>query len=230
MASYKDYKSVSAARKAGSMYFVGKDGKKKLAVTKEQLDSWSKKNKGKYKGSALTAWANAKGKNIDGAPKSSVRPKARPKSDVSGFKPEPVEVKSLVKGGRGDGRKETIKRRIKAISEKNKTTDKASNNSSAARKRGQVPTLKGAAWMKNNTFADYMALSKSEARALGLPATRVAASQHALRNQKFKDGRGFFKDSAPKSSSGGRNNPRNPGNVINSKPGASSGGRNNPRN
>ncbi len=200
MASYKDYKSVSAARKAGSMYFVGKDGKKKLAVTKEQLDSWSSKNKGKYKGSALTAWANAKGKNIaDSGP---------PKSDVSGFTPEPVEVKSLVKGGRGDGRKETIKRRIRTISEKKKTTDKASNASSAARKRGQVPNPKGAAWMKKNTFADYMALSKSEARALGLPATRVSASQHALRNQKFKDGRGFFKDSAPKASSGGRNNSR----------------------
>jgi len=60
MASYKDYKTVAAAQKAGSMYFVGKDGKKKLAVTKEQLDAWKEKNKGKYTGSALTAWANAK--------------------------------------------------------------------------------------------------------------------------------------------------------------------------
>lgn len=87
MASYKDYKSVSAAKKAGSMYFMGKDGKKKLAVTKEQLDSWKTKNKGKYKGSALTAWANAKGKNITDKPKpkkkpltSSPRPKLRPSS------------------------------------------------------------------------------------------------------------------------------------------------------
>ena len=83
MASYKDYKSVSSAKKAGSMYFMGKDGKKKLAVTKEQLDSWKKKNKGKYKGSALTAWANAKGKNISDKPKpkiSSLKPKLRPTS------------------------------------------------------------------------------------------------------------------------------------------------------
>lgn len=190
------------------MYYTGRDGKKKLAVTKEQLDSWKTKNKGKFKGSALTAWANAKGKNIDGAPTSSLRPKARPKSDVSGFTPEPVEVKNLVKGGRGDGRKETTRRRIRAISESKKTADKASNASSAARKRGQVPNLKGAAWMKKHTFADYMALSKSEARALGLPATRIAAAQHSLRNQKFKDGRGFFKASSPKVSSGGRNNSR----------------------
>ena len=86
MASYKDYKSVSAAQKAGSMYFMGKDGKKKLAVTKEQLDAWKKKNKGKYKGSALTAWANAKGKDIGGGSKrdSSPRPKLRPGSESAG--------------------------------------------------------------------------------------------------------------------------------------------------
>jgi len=86
MASYKDYTSVAAAQKAGSMYFMGKDGKKKLAVTKEQLDAWKKKNKGKYKGSALTAWANAKGKDIGGASArdSSPRPKLRPGSESAG--------------------------------------------------------------------------------------------------------------------------------------------------
>ena len=82
MASYKDYKSISAAKKAGSMYFMGKDGKKKLAVTKEQLDAWKKKNKGKYKGSALTAWANAKGKNI-----TAIKPKKRPEDKVPVAKP-----------------------------------------------------------------------------------------------------------------------------------------------
>ena len=86
MASYKDYKSVSAAQKAGSLYFMGKDGKKKLAVTKEQLDAWKKRNKGKYKGSALTAWANAKGKDVGGSSKrdSSPRPKLRPGSESAG--------------------------------------------------------------------------------------------------------------------------------------------------
>lgn len=84
MASYKDYKSVSAAQKAGSLYFTGKDGKKKLAVTKEQLDKWAKKNKGKFKGSALTAWANAKGKDLKGSGmKDSLRPKARPGSKTA---------------------------------------------------------------------------------------------------------------------------------------------------
>jgi len=80
----KEYKTIAAAQKAGSMYYTGKDGKKKLAVTKEELDAWKKKNKGKYKGSALTAWANAKGKDIKGGRDSSPRPKLRPGSESAG--------------------------------------------------------------------------------------------------------------------------------------------------
>jgi hypothetical protein len=64
----KKHKSVRAAQEAGSLYFYDKNGTKKLAVTAEQLNAWKKKNKGKYKGSALTAWANNKGKDV-GAPK-----------------------------------------------------------------------------------------------------------------------------------------------------------------
>ena len=82
MASYKDYKTVSAAQKAGSMYFIGKDGKKKLAVTAEQLKAWKKKNKGKFKGSALTAWANNKGKDIKKARPSSKKPQGPTLSGV----------------------------------------------------------------------------------------------------------------------------------------------------
>jgi len=82
MASYKDYKSISAAKKAGSIYYTNKAGKKMLAVTKEQLDAWKKKNKGNYKGSALTAWANAKGKDIK-----PIKPKKRPGDKVPIAKP-----------------------------------------------------------------------------------------------------------------------------------------------
>ena len=35
--TFKDYKSVAAAQKDNSNFFMGRDGKKKLAVTKEQL-------------------------------------------------------------------------------------------------------------------------------------------------------------------------------------------------
>ena len=98
MASYKDYKSISAAKKAGSIYYMNKQGKKMLAVTKEDLDSWKKKNKGKYKGSALTAWANNKGKSIgstsekSGAVKKSPFPKTRPSAGS-------VKVEVLLPGG-----------------------------------------------------------------------------------------------------------------------------------
>tara|TARA_R100000541_G_scaffold22895_1_gene32783 strand:+ start:431 stop:1111 length:681 start_codon:yes stop_codon:yes gene_type:complete len=77
----KKHKSVRAAQEAGSIYFYDKNGTKKLAVTAEQLNAWKKKNKGKYKGSALTAWANNKGKDVGetGVTKS-LRPKLRPKT------------------------------------------------------------------------------------------------------------------------------------------------------
>ena len=93
MASYKDYKTIAAAKKAGSMYYMNKQGKKMLAVTKEDLDAWKKRNKGKYKGSALTAWANNKGKDISGAPKSSMKPRLRPGSTKS--VPDPKETKEV---------------------------------------------------------------------------------------------------------------------------------------
>jgi|TARA_R100000030_G_C3204478_1_gene111754 hypothetical protein len=93
MASYKDYKSISAARKAGSLYYTNKEGKKMLAVTKEQLDSWKKKNKGLFKGSALTAYANAKGKNLSGA----VKPKKKPLRSSLKPKTRPTSVKRITK-------------------------------------------------------------------------------------------------------------------------------------
>jgi hypothetical protein len=35
--SFRDYKTIAAAKKAGSLYYMGKDGKKKAAVTAEDL-------------------------------------------------------------------------------------------------------------------------------------------------------------------------------------------------
>ena len=92
MASYKDYKSISAAKKAGSIHYTNKAGKKMLAVTKEDLDSWKKKNKGNYKGSALTAWANAKGKSIK-----PTKPKPKPLRSSIKPKPRPSSVKRVTK-------------------------------------------------------------------------------------------------------------------------------------
>ena len=36
--TFRDYKTIAAAKKAGSLYYMGKDGKKKAAVTKADLD------------------------------------------------------------------------------------------------------------------------------------------------------------------------------------------------
>jgi len=159
MASYKDYKSVAAAQKAGSMYFVGKDGKKKLAVTKEQLDAWKKKNKGKYTGSALTAWANAKGKDIGGSSKrdSSPRPKLRPGSK----KPGPEQGPAAGTGATLE-EKNTLdaanKRNQKTREEMGKLPDRAEktkkqyekDKAASEAKRGPSPGQKFNTWYEKN--------------------------------------------------------------------------------
>jgi hypothetical protein len=90
MASYKDYKTIAAARRAGSIYYVDRKGNKMLAVTKGTLDKWKAKNKGSFKGSALTAWANMKGKDFSaigkrtsGAVLTTSRPVQRRSTEVS---------------------------------------------------------------------------------------------------------------------------------------------------
>jgi len=86
----KKHKSVRAAQEAGSLYFYDKNGTKKLAVTAEQLNAWKKKNKGKYKGSALTAWANNKGKDVGEKGPAKVRPKLRPKTNEAPKKKDAI--------------------------------------------------------------------------------------------------------------------------------------------
>jgi len=110
----KKHKSVRAAQEAGSIYFYDKNGTKKLAVTAEQLNAWKKKNKGKYKGNALTAWANNKGKNV-GAPK----------------KKEEIQVRKLspstVGKGRGDGEMELFQRKVDKRKAESKKKDAISD-------------------------------------------------------------------------------------------------------
>lgn len=77
------YKSIAAAKKAGSLYYTDKNGKVMAAVYAEDLKKPLPKK---------------------AAPKKSLRPKARP------VPPKGIEVKNLVKGGRGDGRAEMFQR------------------------------------------------------------------------------------------------------------------------
>ena len=55
---FRDFKTVAAAQAAGFDYFQGKDGKKKIAVTREQLERYKNKNKIKTNSEALTSYAN----------------------------------------------------------------------------------------------------------------------------------------------------------------------------
>tara|TARA_R110002012_G_scaffold89752_1_gene219957 strand:+ start:68 stop:679 length:612 start_codon:yes stop_codon:yes gene_type:complete len=51
--------------------------------------------------------------------------------------------------------------------------------------------LKGKQAMAAMTHAEWKSMTKAERRALGLPATKVGAQIHPLRNVKFKDGKGY---------------------------------------
>lgn len=195
MASYKDYKSISAAKKAGSMYYTGKDGKKQLAVTKEQLDTWKTKNKGKFKGSALTAWANAKGKNIadSGAPAKSLRPRMRPNnvgSIPAATAAETAEVKE---------RNDAIKLAERA--RKNTGPNAARKKPMAKKKVGPI------------TFSMWQKMSRAERKSNGLPVSDIGGQ---LGFNRFKtgitgkeyDSKGNVINGNPGAKSGGRNNPR----------------------
>ena len=194
MASYKDYKSISAAKKAGSMYYMGKDGTKKLAVTKEQLDAWKKKNKGKFKGAALTAWANAKGKNIaaSGAPASSLRPQARP---IGGSTPAATAAE---------------KAEVQKRNEEIKLAERARKNTgpNAARKKPMAKKKVGPV-----TFQMWQGMSRAERKSKGLPVSDIGGQ---LGFNRFKtgitgkeyDSKGNVINGNPRASSAGRNNPR----------------------
>jgi len=168
-------RSVGAAVKAGDKFFFDKKGVKKLAVTAATL---------KKEGKTLRQWANDFGK--------SSKPKSEPKTLRPKARPDTV---TLAGGGYGDmsvAEKREVDAANKAIKLQIKARKDTGPNAARKKPMSKKKDLKGAAWMKANTYAAYMALSKSEARALGLPATRVMSTQHRLREQKFKDGKNFM--------------------------------------
>ena len=179
------YKSISAAQKAGSLYYTDKNDKVMAAVFAGDL-----------KEKETTSKSTVVNK--------SVRPKTRPRSAAS-----PKVTVTLLPD--------------KYMDEKPRSSDRGKANRNISRKRkpggpdpsglmtpggrktyvpipkvkktsGKSSKLRGADWMKAHTYADYMALSKAEARALGLPPTRIDAMKRTstLRNQKFKDGKNFM--------------------------------------
>lgn len=101
------YKSIAAAKKAGSLYYTDKNGKIQAAVYAEDLKT------------------------------SSLRPKARPKTEpkvaTSATQPK-VTTRTLsdTRGGRGDGTMERNKRLLDPKSPQNKAKTKTSSKSKAA--------------------------------------------------------------------------------------------------
>jgi hypothetical protein len=132
------YKSISAAKKAGSLYYTNKDGKTMIAATASDLSAPAKKS---------------------GSVKTSLRPKLRPKSDVSGITTPRVTTTKLssTKGGRGDG---VIEMATRAL-DKNKAS------------RGQVPPSTGTPKFNGVTFKEYLSIVNNNAikrLAFGLPS------------------------------------------------------------
>ena len=122
MASFKAYSTVGAAMNAGSLYYDHPTKGKMLAVSKEKLASWKKKNKGKYKGSALTAWANAKGKNLKGPDQPTMSLTVKPKKKMP---TTPEAKKKVVEGSKlKDNQKKMLLEQLEA-NEKRKAANAA---------------------------------------------------------------------------------------------------------
>ena len=89
--SWRNYKTVASAQKAGSKFFMGSDGKKKIAVTKEQL---------KKSGLSLREYANkiAKGNKVKASKGALLK-----QPDNPGLKKLPTQVRNkmgfMKKGG-----------------------------------------------------------------------------------------------------------------------------------
>jgi hypothetical protein len=136
------YKSISAAKKAGALYYTDKNGKVMAAVYAEDLKKAPKKV---------------------AAPKKSLRPKARPAPD-----PDKIEVKSLVKGGRGDGNAEVRRRNVRAVSQKQKRAantsisyEKFKNMSNDQKKAAGLPISMG---KTEESFNRFMAARKKSSK------------------------------------------------------------------
>jgi hypothetical protein len=152
-ASADKYKSIAAAKKAGSLYYTNKEGKIMAAVYASDLS-----------------------KPLSGSVSTSLRPKARPKPKPKGpssSKGQSGATGPLSRGGRS----------------------KPLEGSGKQPQRGSVTILpreqRGKALMQNITRKQWENMTKSERRRNGLPASKVAAMMHPLRDAKFKDGKGF---------------------------------------
>ena len=228
----KDYKSISAAKSAGALYYTNKAGKVMAAVFAEDLKASPAKPKPKGatrpKASTLRAKPKASSAEVKvlrdiefskvfptGSRKTILtkgqKPKKsttiKPKSSNTIAKRAQSEVKIKTAGPKkamslAERTKIATNAREMAKTRKQQIEGSSANKSRKTRvTKGEKPKfpftikLTGAAWMKKHTFADYMNLTKAEAKALGLPQTRLAAVGTKFMDAskyKFKDGKGFI--------------------------------------
>jgi len=118
---WKQYKSVAAAKKAGSKYYMGKDGKKKAALFKEDLDPTLSKRDAYNKALGL--------KRADG----SAVQKAKPKKDTKGkadtkkksFRERRLDRQAKrLESAKTEGQKRRIKRRMGRVEDRIERADK----------------------------------------------------------------------------------------------------------
>jgi len=220
-AKAKNYKSISAAKSAGALYYTNKAGKTMAAVYAEDLKS---------------SPAKAKPKTSRLAPAKSERPKARPtktepkisrlapakserpktKAEVKSRAASTSSRKTILTSGQKPKKSTVVKpkkttttaneraiaaeivannKKIDANSKRRADTRKLMVENSTATRSRKRKKLTGAAWMATHTFADYMNLTRAEAKALGLPQTRLAAVGTKFMDASkytFKDGKGFI--------------------------------------
>jgi len=127
------YSSISAAKKAGSLYYTDKSGKVQIAAFASDLT------------------APAKGKT-DSAPKKSLRPKAKPKSDVAKSITTPRVTTTKLsnnKGGRGSGVIEVATRALDKPSKAKKKTP------------------------SSYTYNQWKSMSRTERKEVGLPVSVI---------------------------------------------------------
>ena len=222
-AKAKNYKSISAAKSAGALYYTNKAGKVMAAVYAEDLKSSPTKAESKSPGTgaSIKKSERPKARPTKAEPKSSVlapaksdRPKT--KAQVKSKAASTSSRKTILTSGQKPKKSIVVKpkkstttaneraiaaeivannKKIDANSKRRADTRKLMVENSTATRSRKRKKLTGAAWMATHTFADYMNLTRAEAKALGLPQTRLAAVGTKFMDASkytFKDGKGFI--------------------------------------
>ena len=166
------YKSISAAKKAGSLYYTDKNGKVMIAALASDLNKPAPAKK-------------------EVAKKTSSKPKLRPSG--LGIKSTTIKVtkldapkKSVKTGGRGSGLAEVKKRKADPESPSNKAKVKKTlainpRNKANAKNRSAANKMKNEAKenaLSRYTFKQYENMSVGQRRKLGLPA-KLSIVQYA---------------------------------------------------